>query len=142
MIQQESGFTFLEMLLVLSIMSILTIVILPVSDRWVKEATEQEALQAFIAAIYDLQAYSIANNAYTRMEFSNGGKKYTTYASGTEIARGSFPEGMSYISSTVTTIAFHGNGDIVKSGSATLRMNSGNLKVRFQFLRGRVILYE
>ncbi|MFS0575201.1 type II secretion system protein [Sporosarcina sp. 179-K 3D1 HS] len=138
----ESGFTFLEMLLVLSIMAILTVIILPVGDRWIKETTEQEALQAFVVAIYDLQAYSMAHNIATRLEFKNAGTEYITYASARELARSSFPEGMRYESSAVTKIEFQGNGDIKKSGTATVFAKRGNFDIRFQFLRGRVIVYE
>ncbi|BAQ11275.1 comb operon protein [Bacillus sp. OxB-1] len=138
----EHGFTFLEMLLVLSVMAILTIIILPIGDKWIKEKTEREAMQAFIAAIYDMQAYSIAHNAYTRMAIRNGGRDYITYVSSEEIARGSFPEGMYYASSVGYRVEFQGDGNIVNSGTATLVGKSGDFEIRFQFLRGRVVVYE
>ncbi len=141
---EESGFTFLELMLVLSVLSIMTVIILPIGDRWIRTASEDNALQVFIASIYDLQAYSMANNVYTKLEFKSSGTVYITSAPGkTEFARVAFPEGMMLShSSRMKIVEFHGSGDIINSGTITLETSSGLIGIRFQFQRGRMIIYE
>ena len=62
---KESGFTFLEMILVLAVLSIMTAIILPIGDKWIQTASEEDALQVFIATVHNLQAYSMANYVAT-----------------------------------------------------------------------------
>ena len=49
------------MILVLSVLSIVTAIIFPIGDKWIRTTSEENALQAFIATIHSLQAYSMAN---------------------------------------------------------------------------------
>lgn len=139
---KEGGFTFLELLLVLAILSILTAIIIPVGDSWMREQTEESAIQAFMASIQNLQAYSMANNAYTKLSFKNAGTMYITAVPGEfEFARTNFPVGMKLVSS-MDSVEFHGNGDIIKSGTLVLKTSSGFTEIRFQFQRGRMVVYE
>jgi len=141
---KESGFTFLEMILVLSVVTLMTVIILPIGDKWIRTASEEDGLQAFIASIHNLQAYSMANNVGTRLDFKNSGTMYISLVPGkTEIARTAFPEGMKLSdSSRMKTVEFHGNGNIVNSGTFVIETSSGLTEIRFQFQRGRMIIYE
>ncbi len=141
---KESGFTFLEMLLVLSIVTLVTAIILPMGDKWIRTASEEDGLQAFVAAIHNLQAYSMANHVVTRLDFKNSGTTYITLIPGkSEFTRTVFPKGMRLAdSSPMKTVEFHANGDIIKSGTLTLETSSGLTQIRFQFQRGRMIIYE
>ncbi|WP_342505183.1 type II secretion system protein [Sporosarcina sp. FSL K6-2383] len=141
---KEGGFTFLEMILVLSIVSLITFVILPIGDKWIRNASEEDALQAFVAAIHNLQAYSMANNVATRLDFKNSGTMYITLVPGkSEFARMTFPVGMKLSdSSRMKEVSFHANGNIMNSGTLVLETSSGLTEIRFQFQRGRMIIYE
>ncbi len=145
---KESGFTFLEMVLVLAVLSIMTAIILPIGDKWIQTASEEDALQVFIASVQNLQAYSMANSVGTSLEFKNSGTEYiSTYlkkeGGRIEAARNVFPKGMYLvISSQLKAVEFHANGDIVKSGTIALSTSSGIIEIRFQFQRGRMIIYE
>ena len=79
---KESGFTFLEMILVLSVVSVVTAIIIPIGDKWIQAESEEDALQAFIASIHNLQAYSMANHVVTRLDFKNSGTEYITSVPG------------------------------------------------------------
>lgn len=142
--EEESGFTFLELILVLSVLAIMTLIILPIGDKWIRTASEDDALQAFVAAIHNLQAYSMAHNVYTRLEFKNSGTMYITSVPGKfEFARTVFPEGMKYVgTSQLKEVEFHANGNIVHSGTIVLERSTGPIEIRFQFQRGRMIIYE
>ena len=141
---KESGFTFLEMILVLAVLSIMTAIILPIGDQWIRVKSEGDALQVFIASVQDMQAYSMANSVITQLEFKHSGSEYTTSElSGKVIARNVFPEGMHYInSSTSSKVGFHANGDIIKAGTLAFSTSSGVIEIRLQFQRGRMIIYE
>ncbi|WP_203246921.1 prepilin-type N-terminal cleavage/methylation domain-containing protein [Sporosarcina beigongshangi] len=140
----ESGFTFLEMILVLSVVSLVTFIILPIGDKWIRSASEEDGLQAFVAAIHNIQAYSMANNVATRLDFKNSGTMYITLVPGKrEFVRTTFPMGMRLSdSSSMKAVEFQPNGDIVRSGTLVLETSSGLTEIRFQFQRGRMIVYE
>lgn len=145
---RESGFTFLEMILVLAVLSIMTAIILPIGDKWIQMASEEDALQLFMASVYDIQTYSMANNVATGLEFKDSGTEYiTSYLKKgegrIEITRNVFPDGMQLVmSSHLKTIEFGGNGDILKPGTMAFLTSSGHVEIRFQFQRGRMIIYE
>ncbi|MBO0586438.1 prepilin-type N-terminal cleavage/methylation domain-containing protein [Sporosarcina sp. E16_8] len=145
---KESGFTFLEMILVLAVLSIMTAIILPIGDNWIQAESEDDALQAFMATVYNLQAYSMANYVATGLQFKDSGAEYitTSLLSGkgkVEIARYVLPKGMRLsATSQLKGIEFHGNGDILKSGTMAFLTSSGIIEIRFQFQRGRMIIYE
>ena len=145
---KESGFTFLEMILVLAVLSIMTAIILPIGDKWIQTESEDDALQVFMATVYNLQAYSMANYVATGLEFKDSGTEYiTSYLlkgeGRIEIARNVLPKGMRLsATSQLKAIEFHGNGDILKSGTMAFLTSSGLIEIRFQFQRGRMIIYE
>jgi len=145
---KESGFTFIEMILVLAVLSIMTAIILPIGDKWIQAESEDDALQAFMETVYNLQAYSMANYVATGLQFRDSGTEYITsyLLSGegrVEIARCVLPKGMRLsATSQLKAIEFHGNGDILKSGTMAFVTSSGLIEIRFQFQRGRMIIYE
>jgi competence protein ComGD len=138
----ERGFTFIELLLVLTVFTIITLIILPIGDKWIQETSEEAALQSFIASVYSLQSYAIANDVYTQMQFRDSGTMYISSAPGKGVlSRNVFPKGMRVASSSpLAEIGFHHDGDIVKSGTLTIQTNNRMIQIRFQFQRGRMII--
>lgn len=137
----ENGFTFLEMLLVLSVVSVLTAVILPIGDRWITKQSEKEALYTFIATIHHAQAYAMANETYTAIRFRNSGKSYSLFAPSTvTYSTIDFPEGMHLFNGR--TIEFHPEGHILNPGTIVLRTTNGDKRLTLQLQHGRVIVYE
>lgn len=138
----ERGFTFIELLLVLTVFTIITLIILPIGDKWIQETSEEAALQSFIASVYSLQSYAIANDVYTQMQFRDSGTMYISSAPGKGVlSRNVFPKGMRVASSSpLSEIGFHHDGDIVKSGTLTIQTSSRVIQIRFQFQRGRMII--
>ncbi|MFC5603542.1 competence type IV pilus minor pilin ComGD [Sporosarcina koreensis] len=137
----EVGFTFLEMLLVLSVVAVLTAVILPIGDRWITKQSEKEALYTFIATIHHAQAYAMANETRTAIRFRNSGKSYSLFAPSTvTYSTIDFPEGMHLFNGH--TIEFHPDGQIVNPGTIILRTTNGDKRLTLQLQHGRVIVYE
>lgn len=136
--------TFLELLLVLSIMGVLTLLIMPVSKGWSSEQTEQDGIEAFKATVQHMQSYSMAHHARTWLTFSGGGTIYTvTYSDRPERRTASFPPSVSLdASSTFREFGFNGNGDMLQTGTLSLRTGNRSTHIKFQFQRGRMILSE
>lgn len=140
----EGGYTFLEMILVLAVLSIMTALIVPVGDRWITARTEEDAIQELVASIYELQAYAMANQVFTRLEFRESENLYVLNVPGKyEIRRTKFPDGMNYTSSSnLYTVDFHANGDIRKFGTITIKTSKGLTNIHLQMVRGRMNINE
>ncbi|MFS0689731.1 competence type IV pilus minor pilin ComGD [Sporosarcina sp. 179-K 8C2 HS] len=141
----ENGFTFLEMLLVLSVVAILTAVILPIGDRWITKQSEEEALYTFIATIHHAQAYAMANETYTAVRFRNSGKSYSLFApSSVTYSTIDFPGSMYWLSggNRISAVEFHPNGHIINPGTIILRTSTGDKRLTLQLQHGRVLVYD
>lgn len=140
---KEAGFTFLELLLVLSIVVILTVLALPFGEKWLSGRAEEEALQAFIASVYKMQAHSLASGYPTELTLKNNGATYiiTSNLEG-EMDRMDFPAGMRISTGAMRRLEFNGNGQIRESGTITVNMTKRTVELRFQLQYGRIILHE
>lgn len=141
----ENGFTFLEMLLVLSVVAVLTAVILPIGNRWITKQSEEEAMYTFIATIHHAQAYAMANETYTAIKFRNSGKSYSLYTPGSVIySTTDFPDGMHWVSggNRISSVEFHQNGHIINPGTIVLRTSTGTKRLTLQLQHGRVVVYD
>lgn len=130
-------------MLVLAVVVVMTALILPLGDKWIRATSERDAVQALIASIQNLQAYSMANQVVTRLEFQHSGTEYITSVAGkTGSSRTRFPDGLRLASSSrLKSVEFHANGNIIHSGTLTLLTSSGPMEIRLQFQRGRMIIY-
>lgn len=142
----ESGFTILELLLVLSIIVIMTAIIIPVGDKWIQTTEEEDAIQSVIVTLHSLQSYAMAHGVYTKLNFQSAGSR-TMYVASVpgkfEFFRKLLPEGLNIASSSnLKAVEFHADGDIIDSGRLTLVGKSGRTNIVFQFQRGRMIISE
>ena len=142
----EAGFTLIELVFVLSIAIVLSAVIIPVGERWIRTTAEEDALNSIIVTIQSLQSYSMANNVYTRIRFTKLETKtmYIAEAPGKiEFSRKLLPEGMHVSSlSNLKAVEFHANGDIINFGRLTFLSNRGSRTIVFQMQRGRMTISE
>ncbi|WJY28457.1 MULTISPECIES: competence type IV pilus minor pilin ComGD [Sporosarcina] len=140
--KSEAGMTFLELLLVLMVVGVLTLLIIPVGKGWSSGQTEQDGIEAFKAAVHHMQSYSMAHKARTSMTFSGDGSVYTiVYSDRPETRPASFPTSITLDdSSSFRSIVFQANGDMQKTGTLYLKTDSGGKKIKFQFQRGRMII--
>lgn len=144
-IEKERGFTFLELLLVLSVVGIVSMTILYVGNRWFIEQSEEEAVDAFIATIHHAQAYAIGHETSTAIKFKNAGKSYSLFTPTTEMySTTDFPAQMKWVAggNRISAIEFHPNGHIVKPGTIILRTSMGDKRLTLQLEHGRVFVYE
>ena len=62
--------------MVMAVIIVMTAVILPFGDKWIRSTSEKDAIQALVAAIQNIQAYSMANQVVTKLEFQHSGSEY------------------------------------------------------------------
>ncbi|MDN4609026.1 competence type IV pilus minor pilin ComGD [Sporosarcina highlanderae] len=144
-VDKQSGYTFLELLLVLSVVIILTIVIIPIGDRWIQKQSEEEALQTLIATIHHAQAYAIAHEAFTSIQFRNSGGAYSLYTpDSVRYSTIDFPEGMRWIANgnRIRAVEFHQNGHIINPGTLIIRTSTGDKRLTLQLQHGRILVYD
>lgn len=146
LVNNERGFTLVEMIFVLSIVFTLTIMMIPFGSKWMQEKTEEAAIDLFVATVYNLQSYSIAHDNYTRLHFieKDGQTYYVAEVPGEQVlGEYKLPDGMGLSSSNrLRTVEFHGDGNIVQSGVLTLVTQTRRFAITFQFQRGRMIIRE
>lgn len=144
-INRESGFTFLELLLVLSIVMVLTAVILPFSEKRLQKVSEEDALQQFIAAVHEAQLYAITHQRIIIVETVDNGDAYKVKEDGLpDLFSGRFPDGMQRTkNSPIRRLEFSPNGYLKKTGNMYFHTQSkGQIKISFQFERGRMKIHE
>ncbi|AXH99018.1 type II secretion system protein [Sporosarcina sp. PTS2304] len=142
---KELGFTFVELLLVLSIVVILTSIILPFSDKRLQQQSEEDALKEFMSVVYEAQLYAITHREHIEVVFSEEGTSYlVTKLDETTLIEGRFPKGMRRGEGTkLKRLSFMPNGDLSPTGRMTFVTKTlGNVGINFQFERGRMIINE
>ncbi|PIC72119.1 hypothetical protein CSV77_02610 [Sporosarcina sp. P16b] len=142
----QYGFTFLELMLVLSIMMILTAVILPFSEKHLKKESEEDALKQFIAAVHEAQLYAMTHKGSVALTFSDSGAMYKVERMDRTVTlrSGIFPDGMRMTKqSPLKRLDFAETGYMVKTGKMYFStQSSGLIFISFQFERGRMIVNE
>ncbi|MDW0117339.1 hypothetical protein QTL97_10370 [Sporosarcina thermotolerans] len=140
----QSGYTFLEMLLVLSVVIILTVVIIPIGDRWIQKQSEEEALQMLIATIHHAQAYALAHEVHTSISFRNSGRSYSLFTPiNVTYSTIDFPEGMRWVAGNrLRAVEFHPNGHIINPGTLVIQTSTGNKVITLQLQHGRMLVYD
>lgn len=143
---KESGFTLVELILVLSIVAIMSAIIIPVGEKLIRTTEEEDALRSLMITIHSMQSYAMANKAYTQLRFRKVGSRTEYIASirgKEEFSRKQLPEGMYVLSSSnLKVIEFHGNGNIINFGTLVLGTKKDLIRITFQFQRGRMIISE
>lgn len=142
-LKREQGFTFLELLLVLSVVIVLTAVILPFSSSKLQETSEEDALEAFMNVVHEAQLAAITQQTRKTVYFKEAGTAYFVKTENEEgVLRGKFPAGMRQAENTaMKEVVFLSTGRIAMNGTMTIYMKSrGNLRIRFQFERGRMLI--
>lgn len=146
MIEQKNGFTFVEVIFVLSIIVLLTGMIIPFSLRMTEKEIEKNAIEALISTVYAMQSYSIGNDQYTRLRFITAREPtlYQVLAQGNNmLIERELPKGMTLASSSpLKTIEFHPNGNLAKGGVLIIITGKKTVSITFQFQRGRMIINE
>ncbi|WP_166462435.1 competence type IV pilus minor pilin ComGD [Psychrobacillus vulpis] len=135
----QNGFTFIEMLLVLSIVMVITSSVVFVTTSKLEEIEERRFFKQFHLDVQQLQSIAIGEEKYTYLNFFDNGSKYVAKSANVKLFEYELPAGVRLSkNSNLKEIAFHPNGSIKEFGTLLFETTNGSKKVTFYIGRGRV----
>lgn len=141
-LENEKGFTLIEMLLVLSIVMVMTTSILFIGTAKLEELEEKRFFKQFHLDIQRLQAIAIAEEKYTYIKFSEKGTIYTAKSANVMLFEYKLPLNVRLSTqSYLQEISFHPNGSVKEFGTLVFETSKG-LKVITVYIGKGKLKYE
>ncbi|WP_042473803.1 type II secretion system protein [Bacillus ndiopicus] len=141
MIRREGGFTFIEMLFVLAILSLISFFVVTFSFRQMQLDIYEKTIQQFELDLLEMQTLSMESGLTSRC-WINGGKELQCFQRYDEllIAR-QFPDNITAnIYTTNTRIEFTGYGTIINFGKIEFLMGERRTIYSINLGKGRMRL--
>jgi len=139
------GFTFTELLLVLTITFTLFATVLIIGRNYTEKQLTEQAIVQFTLDLYAVQSHAIGKGATSKLQFNSNGGGYVGIGDSRQILfRRTFPKGIMISSgSPLKEIIYTSSGSVDKFGAIQFISDSGKVfTLRLQFGKGRVILPE
>lgn len=137
--RNEKGFTFIEMLLVLSIAMITVFSVVFIATSKLEEMEEKKFFKQFHLDIQRLQAIAIGEEKYTYINFVENETKYVAKSANVKLFEYQMPNGIKLSkNSNLKEIAFHPNGSVKEFGTLLFETRKGNKIVTVYISRGRL----
>lgn len=137
------GFTFIEMLLVLTIVMVVTASVMSISYRHFERNGYEQAVEQFRMTLHYAQTYAMENNQRITVSIVDRNTLIMYYEFEKRIIEWDFPEGMTaQIYTNDRKIHFTINGTIVQPGSVELITPKKTWKYSINFSKGRLRLIE
>lgn len=139
---REAGFTFLELLLVLSIAMLVTLY----ATKIITEKSDDYKMYLFFRQLENdalrIQIEAMKEKISTRVVFTEGGTKYKGSGRNNSVLFvRDLPKGIVLTSaSTMSTIGFTQNGSVIEFGTFVFSNGSKDYKVRVYIGKGRMKL--
>ena len=143
MIRDERGFTLIEMLVVLMIFSLITIIALSFSYRYVKIHQYEQAIEQLKLTLHVAQLTAQQHNTVAYVHISEGNTILlnTTFKEYDLIWK--IPEGMQvHFKTSGNRIRFTSNGNIVGIGSMEIITPEKTMKYSINLSKGRLRFVE
>ncbi|MCZ0754639.1 competence type IV pilus minor pilin ComGD [Anoxybacillus sp. J5B_2022] len=138
---RKNGFTLLELLIVLMIVSTLTIVAIPQIDRLKKAKEETHMLEQLTDDLLYAQAYALTHRQSVVVVFYNAQGRYRMterYTLGRVLIDRSLPSPWKIELATLQNpLTFLANGNVNKSGTVLLKNGKTTYKLVFLLGKGR-----
>lgn len=153
MSNKEAGFTFVELLLVLTVTMIICSISLALGKAKLDERMVNQFLYQLMLDIEQVQSESIGSGVFSYLEFIDDGKKYKAYTwdgEGDSLlnARRNFfirelPEGVTYsYSSPLRQIKIDPQGTFSSFGTLIFITPTGNKSLIINIVKGRMKIVE
>jgi len=140
-VARKNGFTLLELLIVLMIVSTLTIVAIPQIDRLKKAKEETHMLEQLTDDLLYAQAYALTHRQSVVVVFYNAQGRYRMterYTLGRVLIDRSLPSPWKIELATLQNpLTFLANGNVNKSGTVLLKNGKTTYKLVFLLGKGR-----
>ena len=143
MIRDERGFTLIEMLLVLMIFSIITIIAVSFSYRYVKINQYEHAIEQLKLTLHVAQLTAQQEKKVTYVYIREGNNILLTTSFKEYRLNWKTPEGMSiYFQTNNGSIRFTSNGNISEIGSVKIITPEKTMKYSINMSKGRLRFIE
>ncbi|WP_107841695.1 competence type IV pilus minor pilin ComGD [Metasolibacillus meyeri] len=137
----ERGFTFIEMLFVLAVVSLLSFFVVTFSFRQMQLSVYEQTIQQFELDLIEMQALSINNGLTARCWIAEGKEFQCFQRYGELLISRQLPENMRInIYTTNTRIEFNGHGTIINFGKVEFVMGDRRMMYSINLGRGRMRL--
>ncbi|GAB4073462.1 hypothetical protein GCM10028778_09670 [Barrientosiimonas marina] len=132
---RNNGFTLIEVLFVLSILSVLVVISAPLHISVLDKQTEQRFLETLDMDILHLQSLAYNTRDYYRLTFEEN--RYFIDKNSATILERELPEGWQIKTRKLKNIAFKHTGTIRQPGNLTIKTLSNSYKLTCPLGKGR-----
>ncbi|TFJ93681.1 competence type IV pilus minor pilin ComGD [Lentibacillus salicampi] len=138
---QQNGFTLIEVLFVLGLVSVLILISAPIQLSVLDKKTEENFLETLEMDQLYMQSLSYNSRSRYRLAFT-GNKQYTIKKSGKNILERKVPEGWEIETRTLPNISFNKNGTIRKPGTMAIKTPTRQYNLVCPLGKGRCYIEE
>lgn len=142
MMNKESGFTLVEMLLVLAIWSILILFIIPIDLNMLEAQQEEKFIETLAFDVLYIQSLSTTLEDHIRIQFFRDNYTVRVGTFENEMIKRQLPKGWSISYRVLPFITFDKNGRVKKPGNILIHTNSTTYRIIFPFGKGRFYVVE
>ncbi|WP_176447377.1 competence type IV pilus minor pilin ComGD [Lentibacillus sp. CBA3610] len=133
---QVNGFTLIEVLFVLAVLSVLILITTPLQLSVLDKKTEERFLETLEMDLLYMQTLAYNSRMTHRLAFLDS-ERYEIKANNTSILERTVPEGWEIDTRTLKTISFNKKGTIVKSGTFAIKTLTDHYNVVCPLGKGR-----
>ncbi|CDO01904.1 ComG operon protein 4 [Oceanobacillus picturae] len=135
---KEDGFTLIEMLMVLGIISTLVLLAFPLQFNVLKEQEEKQFLKTLASDVLYIQQRSTLTSGMNRITFNENSYRITV--DGRPSMNRAYPKGLTIDTRTDRNITFNYNGNIKNPRTLYLVSSLNSYRMVFPFGKGRFYL--
>lgn len=135
---KEDGFTLIEMLMVLGIISTLVLLAFPLQFNVLKEQEEKQFLKTLASDVLYIQQRSTLTSGMNRITFNENSYRITV--DGGPSMNRAYPKGLTIDTRTDRNITFNYNGNIKNPRTLYLVSSLNSYRMVFPFGKGRFYL--
>jgi competence protein ComGD len=140
---REDGFTLLEMLFVLFILSVMLSAIPPIFHSIQQTINQTNFIHQFQADLYYAQSYAISHRRRISFKYDFTNKMYTLSAPFDEvILERQLPNDVTIERGSLTDFYFKGDGNVNRFGYIYLTVEGKQYRLFISIGRGRFIVYD
>ncbi|WP_161920705.1 competence type IV pilus minor pilin ComGD [Pallidibacillus pasinlerensis] len=141
---REEGFTLVEMLLVLFILTVMFATIPPLFQSVQSKINESNFIHQFQADLYYAQSYAIAHRRRVSYRYDNTNKAYRFYTGGENILilERKLPKNVTIERGYLDEFHFNGEGNVSRFGNIYIKIDDKSYRLVMSIGKGSFAVYE
>lgn len=133
---QTNGFTLIEVLFVLAVLSVLILISTPIQVSVLDNKTEEHFLETLEMDLLYMQSLAYNSRTHYRLTFPNQ-QRYVIKKNNATILERKVPDGWEIDIRTLSTISFNSNGTIREPGTFAIQTLTDQYNIVCPFGKGR-----